>query len=386
MGFYIRKSFGSRRLRVNVSRRGLGLSTGAKGLHVSAGPRGSFVNAGRGGLYYRKQIGARSRRGPRGWNSSGSSGLALLVIVAAVLAAFLIRWLLVHPAVPITGGVGVALFFMALSARKTKAAKLVTDYKQRLDKLFLLSGSCTQLPDLVEARERIAADTKLLSRAAQAERQVYEALIDKILEDGTVTGYEKEQLQKLESLALSLDDDFKTEEKKKLFHLSYLDAIADRGLTPEEVEKLKNLSHGLELKKADIVNEWRIVDEILRMQSLSMPLHPVTDPPVMLPKNETMFYAAAGQVLSRKKSRKSDSGYEFSVRRDGQFVITDKRILVVGGGTTTVKMGHVLDVDADLDHGMIVISKADSSVPTLIKCEEPLYCARMIDLLTEHGA
>ena len=385
MGFYVRKSFGSRRLRVNVSKRGLGVSTGGKGFRVSSGPRGSYVNAGRGGLYYRKKLGTGGGRGSSGWGSSASSGLGVLVIVVVVVAAFVIHWLMVHPTIPVIGGLAVIFFYAARSACKAKTKKLIDGYKSLLDGFFLLSGSNSQLPALVVTRKKIAENTKLLAQAVQVEKQVYEALLDKILEDGAITPHEKEQLQKFESVAMSLDDDFKTEEKKKLFHLSYLDAIADRGLTPEEVEKLKNLSHGLGLKETDIPDELKTIDEILKMQQLSLPLHPVTDPPVKLPTAETAFYSNSGQVLSRKKAKGEDSVYEYSVRRDGRLVITDKRILVVGEGTTTVKMGHVLDVDADLDHGMIVISKADSSVPTLIKCEEPLYCARMIDLLTEHG-
>lgn len=59
VGFYLRKSFGSGPLRVNLSRSGLGFSFGVKGARVGSGPRGSYLHAGREGLYYRKSLSGR---------------------------------------------------------------------------------------------------------------------------------------------------------------------------------------------------------------------------------------------------------------------------------------------------------------------------------------
>jgi hypothetical protein len=85
MGIYIRKSFG-RRLRVNVSKGGIGLSAGVKGLRVGVNPRGrGYVAGGRKGIYFRQSL-----RGGSG--SSGILGVAGLLFVGwfcwKVLAAF----------------------------------------------------------------------------------------------------------------------------------------------------------------------------------------------------------------------------------------------------------------------------------------------------------
>ena len=59
VGFYLRKSFGSGPLRVNLSRSGFGFSFGVKGARVGSGPRGSYLHAGREGLYYRTSLSGR---------------------------------------------------------------------------------------------------------------------------------------------------------------------------------------------------------------------------------------------------------------------------------------------------------------------------------------
>lgn len=57
MPWYLRKSFGSKGFRINVSKSGIGLSSGVKGFRVSTNSRGTYVHMGRGGIYYRQRIG-----------------------------------------------------------------------------------------------------------------------------------------------------------------------------------------------------------------------------------------------------------------------------------------------------------------------------------------
>ncbi len=57
MPWYLRKSFGSKGFRINVSKSGIGLSSGVKGFRVSTNSRGTYVHMGRGGVYYRQRIG-----------------------------------------------------------------------------------------------------------------------------------------------------------------------------------------------------------------------------------------------------------------------------------------------------------------------------------------
>jgi len=78
VGFYLRKSFGSGPVRLNLSRSGLGFSFGVKGARVGVGPRGSYVHAGREGVYYRKSLSGRRARGAGA--RSEFSGVESLVV------------------------------------------------------------------------------------------------------------------------------------------------------------------------------------------------------------------------------------------------------------------------------------------------------------------
>jgi hypothetical protein len=76
MPFYIRKAFNFGPIRLNLSKSGLGVSFGVKGARLSTGPRGPVVHGGRYGLYYREQLGRRTRWGR----------LVLIILSLGVLA------------------------------------------------------------------------------------------------------------------------------------------------------------------------------------------------------------------------------------------------------------------------------------------------------------
>lgn len=65
MAWYLRKSLSCGPLRLNLSRGGIGLSTGVRGLRFGITPRGQqYVHCGRGGIYCKKVLNSRQRRGP----------------------------------------------------------------------------------------------------------------------------------------------------------------------------------------------------------------------------------------------------------------------------------------------------------------------------------
>jgi hypothetical protein len=64
-------------------------------------------------------------------------------------------------------------------------------------------------------------------------------------------------------------------------------------------------------------------------------------------------------------------------------VVTNKRVLVVGEGTTSIRYADIADLDVDIDDRMIEISKATSARPTFLKVDAPIYTGRVIDLLME---
>lgn len=384
MGFYLRKSFRAGPVRLNLSKSGLGVSAGVKGLRVGSGPRGNYIHAGRGGLYYRKNLGGNTRNRPSSADSSGLLGV-IGVIVVLVLFVNLAQWFAVNPVVLIT--ILSALFFIAgfVFYKKYSIRKLIEDYKNTLDKIFVLDSSKFD-SQLLKIKKIKLEKNNCKQQMTKIEKDIYSAVLDKILDDKKITKEEKDAIHNLESI-ISIDETHKKESKIEIFNSYYLDAVEDRIITDSELNTLNNIIEGLGIDKSDIEKEMQTVREIIKMQQLKYPLPQIDIVPVTIQKSEAAFYSSAGKVLSRKKAPKNScSDYEYSVKRDGVLVVTDKRVIVVNEGTTAIKMADILDVEVDIDNKFIFLSKGTSSTPTIIQTEEALLCGKVIDIIRNNMA
>jgi Protein of unknown function (DUF4236) len=383
MGFYLRKSFRAGPVRLNLSKSGLGVSAGVKGLRIGSGPRGNYIHAGRGGLYYRENLGGKTRYS----SSSDSSGLlgVIGVIIALVILVNLAQWLVENPAALIAIISTVIIVLGFIFYKKYSKQKAINNYKRVLDEIFILESSkfdSQLLASLKKKLETINCDNDI----SKIEKNIYGAVLDKILDDRKITEAEKNSILNLESI-VSVDEQYKKETKIEIFNSYYVEAVEDRIITESELETLQNITEGLGIDNSDIEKEMQTVREIIKMQQLTYPLHKIDNVPVTIQKSENAFYSANGKVLSRKKAaRNSCADYEYSVKRDGILVVTDKRVIVVKEGTTAVKLADILDVEVDIDNKFILLSKGTSSTPTIIQTEEALLCGKIIDLFRENMA
>ena len=106
------------------------------------------------------------------------------------------------------------------------------------------------------------------------EKQVYEALLDKIIDDKEITKNEKYLIDQFE-LFSSINDEYKKSIKKDIFNKFYLDAISDHYLTNEELKTLKNFIISLNIDKNEIKDEIFTINQILKSQQLKLPLQPI---------------------------------------------------------------------------------------------------------------
>jgi hypothetical protein len=74
------------------------------------------------------------------------------------------------------------------------------------------------------------------------------------------------------------------------------------------------------------------------------------------------------------------------VKREGNLIKTDKRILLVKDGTTSINISDILDIDVDIDNKVLHVSKGTTVTPTIIQTEEVLYCGKIIDILRNNIA
>ncbi len=381
MGFYLRKSFRAGPVRINLSKSGFGLSAGIRGARIGTGPRGSYIHAGRKGLYYRKRMGSRRTR----QSDTGSILTLIGFVIAITIIVYVINWFIENPVVFfVLIAVAIALITLTIFV-KYRNKTLISSYKNILDSCFvIMDKELTEdlITDINNKKSKLSQKTNLSHTVEQIEKDVYEALLDRILDDKLITSEEKHLIKTLESI-LTLDKEYLKATKIELFKLYYLDVISDHYVSEQELQSINNIREGLEIEQWEVQDEISTINDIIRARELKEPLQPLDTVPVKLQKTEIPFYFGRASVLSRKKAKKSSGKeYEFSIKREGDFVITNKRILVVKEGTTTVKMDDILDVDVDLDNKVIIISKGSADQPTFFKTEDAIVAGKIIDIIS----
>ncbi len=396
MGLYLRKAFRAGPIRFNLSKSGIGLSGGVKGARLGLGPRGTYVHAGRHGLYYRKSLSSRGKGHGKGQHrsaaQSGNDGCGSLILAVILIgfAAWAFTWLLDNPLV-IFGLIALTIVIpSARFAYRYMRNKMVVEYKTLLDSCFVTSESppsSVVLVDIKQKRSALPKDPSTSERIGCIEKDVYQAVLDKVLDNNYISDEEAALIKAAESvLGISPADRLRI--KKDIFSAAYAEAIANREITDDELNTLNNLIKGLGIPESEVQQELRIVNEIRETQGLRLPFGalPPNELDIPIQKSEEAYYQCPAKVLSKRKSKESPTGFEYTVRREGTLILTNKRVFVSGDGTTNIRFSDVGDVDVDIDEGVIEISKVGSGRPIILKADFPIYTGRAIDLLVNAEA
>lgn len=389
MSIFLRKAFRFGPVRLNLSKTGFGLSAGVKGARLGIGPRGRYVHAGRHGLYYRKQLSSgKSTATPAAAPDKGCA-TAVLTLLAIVGGGILLMLLLGNPVLLGLVLLGGAVATVAYGVTHWQRRKWVRDYKNGLDR-ELVAPSTPPTPETItmlrQQRQRVAGSRDIRKELLVIETDVYEAVLDQILDNGYISEIEAARIAAAEKV-LGLDESRRLKTKKDIFSAAYVEAIGDQRITQQQLDHLHNLAQGLALPAAELEREFEVIREIQAAQILKPPFDPLPakDLQVKVQKSEDVYLQAPAQVLSQRKSRESATGYEYTVRREGTLVLTQKRILIAGGGNTIVGYDDIDDMDVDIDQGFIEITKTTSGRPTIIKTARPLYTARLTELLKDEA-
>jgi hypothetical protein len=312
MGLYLKKSFRAGPLRLNLSKSGLGLSGGVTGARIGMGPRGSYVHAGRQGLYYRKHFSSGRSRKQSGVDGDGWATL-LFVVIAIGIGVWFFKWLIENPLILASVVVVAIMIPLIRWSVRFHRRKLELVYKNVLDSTFVESQSPPSTATLSALKERqkyfLKNDTGK-KKIELIEADVYQAVLDKVLDDGFITKEESALIDAAEQV-LILSASTRLQTKKEIFTAAYAEAIQDRQITKEELEKLNNLMLGLAIPQEEVRREMGIVREIVETQNLRPPFKPI--PPealtVKTQKSEKTFYQCSAKVLSKRRNRRSGCRY-----------------------------------------------------------------------------
>ncbi|MDA3873528.1 MAG: DUF4236 domain-containing protein [Kiritimatiellae bacterium] len=372
MGFYLRKSFRMGPVRLNLSKSGLGLSGGVTGARLGVNSRGrAYVHGGRHGLYYRKHLSGKGAT-RRQAEQSGCGSMLMLggMIVLGLLGLVLI---LEHSWILVIAGLAGAIY----GGRRFWKRQRLSRCKQELDRILVTTD---QVPVPSEIAQLKAACND--SGMTQTLRQdVYQAVLDRVLDDGLITEAEQTRLSAAREV-MDLEDSHLRELHRELFTSAWMEAVADHHISTDEVEHLVQLMDGLGIDREEVREELETVNDIIEAQNLTPPLPEVDrgEFDVHLQQSETLHAAQPAQVLSRRGHGESVS---WRVHRDGTLLLTDKRLLVVGEGTTQLRLDDLTDVEVDLDQGLLVLHKHGITRPTWIQTDQPFRVGRIVELLME---
>jgi len=419
MSFFLRKSFSAGPIRLNLSKSGLGVSAGVTGARLGINKNGAYVHGGRHGLYYREQLGKRHRQAAgRGVGVEGAEGEAA---AAGTTELFVDTGLTFDPLIepndlpPVevpalpsawnrtAVGLGVSLLGMVIAGYLGPIALAIA-----LTLPFVAVGygalerwrnqkAEAELQRGLEALDhhgdpRPALQAPSATRLGPAQRawlefQLYEALVHRATEDDdAVTA---EDLRGFEA-ATALPGDLQDAVKADAF-TALLDALlADHHLTQAEEAALRRLADRLGLDDTVIGEELETINvmAVLR-EELAGDLAPV-DADAHLKQGETCYFAGRGRQLvariqqrfQRDNVQYKEVGYETDI--DGQIYLTDRRILLVGEGSRSYRIGRVLDEELSLEDNTVRLTLENRKNPVILTLPNaPVFAARLQKLLAQ---
>lgn len=417
MGFYLRKSFRMGPVRLNLSKSGLGVSAGVTGARVGLTSQGkAYVHGGRGGLYIREYASSSKRsRGqsqtgnepvvlyedtgvtfaPSGIESSSASlqeqlvrterriGVYLLLPLAGLLVLGVSNSLVGFPAA-IATVLGAALLViwpvpMILAWRHNRAGT------QLGKKLELILGPARSLNEgqQREISEALADKRVTLADRKYQTRMAYLRLVLAIVRDRPVSDEEIEVLTQAGRL-LNLSEAFIGEARADAFREVYLEAIGDAELSEPEQTALDHIRRRLGIPEEALKVELEVVRRLREVRKIREGELPVIEPGKPLQKSEVCHYEAPARILKEKNIKSFQSeGQKYNVRgllvdKEATLLITNKRMLLVHQGTTTVRLDKILDLDVDYDRSLLIVTKDGTRSPVIITTPDALKAGAIV--------
>lgn len=421
MSFFLRKSFSAGPIRLNLSKSGLGVSAGVTGARLGINKNGAYIHGGRHGLYFREQLGKQQRKQQKqadvgvpilsGEEQEGGGAVAYFAdtgvtfdspvqpvdrpsieapdlpsawnVTAVGLGVSLLGMVVAGYLGPVALAIALSLPFVALTyggIANHRNKKARSEAQRALEALDHHDD-----PDP-------ALEVPYLDGIGTAQRvwlayQVYDALVKRATEDDAVVT--AEDLRTFEADG-DLPDDLRDAIKADAFTTLFDALVVDHQLTEKEEQALRGLADRLDLDE-EIIGEELQTLEILALlrRELERPLDPVA-PDVRLKEGETCYFAGRGRQLvtriqqrfQRNHVQYKEVGYEADI--DGQIYLTDRRILLVGDGSRSYRIGRVLDEELSLEDNTVRLTLENRANPVILTLPDaPVFAARLQKLLAE---
>lgn len=269
------------------------------------------------------------------------------------------------------------LLWPALVVRQILRATRARRIRSRLSHLLVEDRSEDELTRIFDNPAVSNAELSYASHISYVE------LLDAILADDRIDDAELRWLETIEEL-LPLPERFVSEVRLSGFRKKYLEAVADHELTKNEETTLDHLRDRLCLSSDDVAQELETLDRLREIRQIREGGLSETTCSRKLQRGEVCYFEGPGRILKRKNLRSfQEDGQRYKIEglvidKEGDLLITSKRLLVVHQGTTTIRIDRILDLELDLDRNLISIVKDGAQRPVLISTPDGQRAAAIL--------
>lgn len=421
MGFYVRKSFRAGPVRLNLSKSGLGASIGVKGARVGVSSRGrTYASGGVGGLYFRQNLGGGRR--PTGRNASGTRRPAVILeedtgatyasaavesrssaptlalppkprhrVMAAILPYPVFALGVILFALAVVGdepsdmamyGLSALVLLMTLGWPVLLVRQLLRVWRARrlagqVQRLIAAHAPRKDLKSALRKTRATAGDVAYVTHRA------YLDLLDDVLADQIIDDDELTWLIAVKE-DFGIPDAFASQAHLHAFRTVYLESVSDHDLSASEEATLAHVRERLRIPDSDIEEELGVLDQLRDLRDIRGGQLPEISCGTKLQRGEVCHFEGPGRKLKRKKLRSfQEDGQRYQVEglvidKEGEFYVTNKRVLLVDDGTTSVRHDKVLDVELDVDQSLISIVKDGAQRALLFSTPDAKRAAAVI--------
>lgn len=419
MAFYLRKAFKTGPVRLNLSKGGLGLSAGITGARIGINTKGTYVHGGRHGLYYRKYLnqgknkswnpvsmgGQRNKGSQTGpidifhdtgvtFNSKTTVsynsiqlrptlpsskvltpewifGIMMIILLLIFSLTDGSPWLIIPSLLLITlsiGWVGYHYYW------KLKAERLLTVLTAQTEQNKKFMGVTSHLNSQFPDRWKAWLNTHL------------HAVIGEL----ALKTSEIESLNTLRKLDrdIPLDKVMKDQIRASILSEIIDELLEDHMISVTEEQLVLNLINELNLPEELLYDQLKRLNLIRTVRTeMERPLSEI-DPDIPLVRGEKAYELFDEARLlnervinrfQRNRIQYRELGYEIDI--EGKIIITDRRMLFIGRGSREYRLNQLLNITADPEAGIVVLTISNRKYPLVISVKEPLILAARLEMI-----
>ncbi len=397
MGFFLRKSFSSGPVRLNLSKGGLGLSVGVTGSRLGLNKKGAYVAGGRHGFYYRENLRKKKHRGTgSGTNQPRiaadqfmDTGLTYLepaeklpeptelktpehprfydLVFRYALFSFLLMLggLLFASYIALSSGLILMIGGFGYSGiLYTKGKQAIQKTEERLERLEH-SGD----PE-GELLKNIDLDIPAAFKNYH-QYLIAEAAVSLYLDSSS--GIDAEKLWNILD-HLSLSEKLISDICHDAFQVLFEELVADHMISEDEEKELARIYKGLKLSGDKLQQEIKTIRAYRDFREALNAEPDSVEAPLNLTRDEKVLFTTPGRLLAervldsyvRAGQRYKVTGY--IVDLEGSIYITSKRIVIEAESLRDYRVNKIQNVTLSLEDNTVLAELEGRKSPLILTC------------------